>query len=79
MSAGSRTKPFEEGLQLFDPQPLDIEGAARDEVDQVFDPLERTGEFAGAAAHHRLGAGAGGLARQRRLQRTRAVGWKFIR
>ena len=35
-------------------------------------PLEWAGHLAGAAAHHRLGAPGGGLARDRRLQRAGA-------
>src|SRR5205807_2219408 len=69
----------EKGLQLLFAQALDVEGAARDEVLQMLDALERTGQFAGATAHHRLGPAGGGLARERGVQGARAVGGKLER
>ena len=70
---------LEEQLDLLLAQPLDVEGAARDEMLQVLDLLIRAGELAGAACDHPLTAGRGGLAHHRGVQRTRAMTGKLVR
>ena len=73
MSAGSLTQPFvEEELDLLLAEALDVEGAARHEMPQVLDLLERTGELAGAAGARALLAGRGFLAHHLGVQRARA-------
>ena len=60
--------PFEKGGQLLFPKALDVIGPAGDEMAQVLDPLERTGELAGTPTHHGLCPASCGLAHQRGFQ-----------
>ena len=79
MSAGALIQPRSlKAVSCFLLQAFDVEGAARHEVAQVGEFLERTGELAGAAPYDGLRAGRGGLLGDRRVQRARAVGREGI-
>src|SRR6202012_33163 len=69
---------LEEHLDLLVAEPLDVEGAARGEVLQVLDALERARELARAAEAHALLARRIDLAPDRRVQRAWALGREFV-
>src|SRR5262249_44596923 len=59
---------FVEKFDLLLAQAVDVEGAARHEMLQMLDPLERTGEVAGATRHRAGLAGSGRIAHDVRVQ-----------
>src|SRR5581483_2719069 len=63
---------LEEELDLLLAEPVDVEGAARDEELQVLDLLERAGEFAGAAGTSAFLAGRRSFAHDVGVQVARA-------
>src|SRR5262245_63134166 len=70
---------LEEQRDLLLAQPLDVEGAAGDEMLQMLDLLVRAGELAGAARDHPLPAGRRGVPHDRSMQRARAAARKLVR
>src|SRR5690606_37044010 len=67
----------EEEFDLLLAQPLDVEGPARNEMTQMLNALERTGELAGAAPYDALRTACRALADDRRLQFARTDGGEF--
>src|SRR5262249_2790516 len=70
---------LEEEHELLLAEPVDVEGAARHEMPQMLDLLERTGKLAGAVGAHALLAAGDRFAHHLGLERARACGRKLVR
>ena len=79
MSAGSLTQlVFVEQLDLLVAKPVDVEGAARDEMLEMLDRLIGAGELAGAMDARAFVAAGDDLAHHVGMQRARAIFREFV-